>query len=144
MWIYNGETLPEDLIPELAIGFIYLIECQVNNKKYIGKKLLTKSGGFKTVKGKRKRKPRKASDWLKYYGSCTELKEDVKVMGEHAFKRTVIMFCDTQSMLNYQEAKLQYKHEVLESDTWYNANIVSRVYKKNILGKLSNKEIIVV
>ena len=40
----------------------------------------------RTPKGK-KRKVKSESDWKKYYGSCPELKDDLKIFGKHNFKR---------------------------------------------------------
>ena len=42
-WIYKSKLLQDSDIPEKAIGFIYCIKNTESNKKYIGRKLLTKS-----------------------------------------------------------------------------------------------------
>lgn len=141
-WLHNNRNITEEDIPEDAIGFIYLITNLTDGQKYIGRKLLTKAAPKKKVikkdgtESKRKKvQPRKESDWKNYFGSCAELKEDMKKLGKENFKREILLFCSTVSMLNYQEAKHQFVHGVLESDGWYNGNIMIRAYKKNIVGK---------
>lgn len=138
-WLYNNKNITEEDIPESSIGFIYIITNLIDGQRYIGRKLLTKAAPKKVVKKKdgtvSKRKavqPRKESDWVNYFGSCIELKEDVKNLGKENFKREILMFCKTISMLNYQEAKHQFLYGVLESDGFYNGNIMIRAYKKNI------------
>ena len=57
-------------------GFVYLITNKSNKRQYIGRKYFW---SFRTPPGK-KRKAKQESDWKKYYGSCPELKEDLKNM----------------------------------------------------------------
>jgi hypothetical protein len=135
-WIYNNNIINSEEIEPNMIGFIYIITNTVNNKKYIGRKLLTMAG-YKTIKGKKK-KIRKESNWKTYYGSCKELTEDINNSDKKFFKREILLFCNSVAQLNYYEAKLQFINEVVETDNWYNANIVARVYKKNILNKTIN------
>ena len=138
-WIYeNKEVLIENL-PKNAIGFIYLITNLTNNKKYIGKKLLTKAGTEnKLLKNgtKKKVKCRKESDWKKYWSSCDELKEEIKKLGEENFKREILCFTFSMATHTYLENKYLYVNEVLESEDWYNSNISSKLFKQNILGKI--------
>ena len=54
MWLYNNKELTDEDIPTSAIGFIYVIKNTLNDKKYVGKKQLTKAG-YKTVNGKKKK-----------------------------------------------------------------------------------------
>jgi hypothetical protein len=73
-WKYNNQEFTE--VPKGMEGFVYLITNLVNNKKYIGKKhFWTRQKDRKT--GRRKTKE---SAWRDYWGSCDELKEDVKVI----------------------------------------------------------------
>ena len=58
-------------------GFVYLITNKSNGKRYVGRKYFW---SFRKPKGK-KRKVKQESDWKKYYGSCPELKEDIKKYG---------------------------------------------------------------
>lgn len=130
-WHYNGNILEEP--PEDAFGFVYLIECTKNGKKYYGKKLLTKAG-YKQVKGKRK-KIRKESDWKTYFGSSKELLADVELLGEKHFKRTILRFCKTRGECNYFESKFILESDAILSDKYYNDWLsvkVSSSHLKNI------------
>lgn len=138
-WIYENKEVLSENLPENAIGFIYLITNLTNNKKYIGKKLLTKAGTEnKLLKNgtKKKVKCRKESDWKKYWSSCDELKEEVKKLGEENFKREILCFTYSMATHTYLENKYLYVNEVLESEDWYNSNISSKIFKQNILGKI--------
>lgn len=75
-WLYQGKIFETEDIGE-HFGFIYLIECEENSRKYLGRKYFW---SFRTPKGK-KRKVKQESDWKKYYGSCPELKDDIKLLG---------------------------------------------------------------
>ena len=70
MWFYDGLEFTDEMIGD-NVGFVYMIINHSNNKKYIGKKLFTKSKSYQ--KNKKKRKTRVSSDWLNYYGSNKEL-----------------------------------------------------------------------
>lgn len=130
MWIYKDKELKDEQIPKNAIGFVYLITNLKNNKRYIGRKLLTMAG-YKQVKGVRK-SIRKESDWKDYYSSSPELLYDVEKTGKEHFKREILLFCETKTILNYYEEKFQYGLGVLESPNWYNSNIRAKIFKKNI------------
>lgn len=141
MWQYNGSDLDESLIDKKAIGFIYIIYNNINNKKYVGRKLLTKAG-YKTIKGVKK-KIRKDNDWREYWSSSPLLLADIEVIiagggVDSNLKKEILIFCNSLSELNYYEEKLQYCLGVLESDEWYNSNIRAKVFKKNILNKVKN------
>ena len=45
-WLYNNKEFEP---PDNCYGFIYLIENKINNRKYIGRKYLTKAGYKKDV-----------------------------------------------------------------------------------------------
>jgi hypothetical protein len=128
-WQYNKKEFTEEMIGD-SYGFVYLITNLINNKKYIGKKFFSKAG-YKTVKGKRK-KIRKSSDWLKYYGSNKTLLEDVTLHGEENFKREILHLCKTRSDCAYLELKEQIDNRVLESTDWYNDWIMVKVRKDHI------------
>ena len=91
-----------------------------------------------------KRKPRgktrrvtTESDWKKYYGSCPELTEDIKLLGRGAFKREILSLHLTPGKTNYEETKQLFINGVLtESDgskrpAFYNSNILGRYYRKD-------------
>ena len=112
MWIYKGQPITEDDIPETAFGFIYEIHDNETGRSYIGKKFLTKASS-KQVKGKRI-KTRKKSDWEIYWGSCKELVDLVAEKGEDSFTREILEFCPARGATNYREAKVQFERNVLE------------------------------
>lgn len=128
-WLYQNKLFTEDMIGD-SYGYVYIITNLIDNKKYIGKKFFSKAG-YKTVKGKRK-KIRKPSDWLKYYGSNKTLLEDVKLHGEQNFKREILHLCKTRSDCAYLELKEQMDNRVLESGSWYNDWIMVKVRKDHL------------
>jgi hypothetical protein len=129
MWLYNDKELTDEDIKGYY-GFIYQIENLIDGRQYIGRKYFTKAG-TKQVKGK-KRKTRKQSDWKDYYGSSPRLLEDIEKLGKDNFKRSVVRLCKTRGETNYWEAKLQFLNEVLESDRYYNDNILVKFTRRNI------------
>jgi len=129
MWLYDGKELTDEDIKGYY-GFIYEIECLDNSKLYLGRKYFTKAG-TKQVKGK-KRKTRKESDWKDYYGSSPRLLEDIEKLGKDKFVRRIIRLCKTRGETNYWEAKLQFANQVLESDKYYNDNILVKFTRRNI------------
>jgi hypothetical protein len=130
-WIFEGNLIEE--LPE-CIGFCYCITNTTNNRKYLGKKLshFTKTS-LKTVtlksgvKKKKKVKSYPESDWRTYYGSCIELQNDVKSLGEENFYREILCFCYSKGELSYKESELQFRHQVLLSDDYYNRIISCRI-----------------
>lgn len=134
-WLYRNEPITEADIPEKALGFIYLIVNNNTKMKYVGRKLLTKSG-YRMVKGKRK-KVRLKSDWESYWGSNAILQDDYQKDPE-AFSRAIVEFVYSKGELLYLEEKLQYLWKVLESDDWYNSNIRTKIFKKWVVKFPSN------
>ena len=129
-WKYHDkEILTEDDIPvDKAIGFIYIITQISTGRRYLGRKLLTKSSS-KQVGGVKK-KTRKASDWREYWSSSPKIKEWIKEAGgTDDFKREIILFVTSKGMLAYGEEACLYIVGALESDKWINDNIRSRIYR---------------
>jgi hypothetical protein len=128
-WKYKDNFFTENDIGE-NIGFVYKITNTKTNKKYIGKKsfFFTKT---KVVKGKKKRH-KVPSDWQTYFGSNTELKNDVTLHGNDVFEREILHLCKTKGQCSYLEAKEQFKLCVLESDEYYNDWIMVKVRKSHI------------
>lgn len=128
-WIYKGKPIEsiEDIPDPKAIGFIYIIRQLSTGKKYIGRKLLTKSSR-KTVKGKTK-KSRTESDWKDYWSSSPELKQLIKDVGEQDFTREILVFVSSRGMLAYAEELSLYMVGALESDEWFNNNIRAKIYR---------------
>jgi hypothetical protein len=140
-WVHQNQTV--DTLPEDCVGFVYIITNLSTGKKYIGKKLSKFSKTtYKTVKlknGNKKRKRIKSkieSDWQTYYGSNTQLNEDVKQLGTDKFSREILYYCKTKAECSYIEAKLQFEYRVLESDDYYNGHIQVRVHGSHIKSKI--------
>ena len=142
MWLYKDvevKTLPDD-----CVGFVYIIVNLKTNRKYVGKKLAKFSKTtYKTVvlkNGKKKKKKIRSkidSDWKDYYGSSKELNEDVEKLGTENFKREILFFCKSKAECSYIESREQFSRKVLESDDYYNNNIMCRIHGSHIKGKLS-------
>jgi len=140
-WLFENvqiETLPED-----CVGFVYLITNLTNGRKYIGKKLAKFSKTtYKVVKlkngNKKKKKIRSKidSDWLTYYGSNDELNQDIQTLGQENFKREILYYCNSKAQCSYIEAREQFRHQVLESDAYYNGQISVRVHGSHIKNKI--------
>jgi hypothetical protein len=121
-WKYNNEDFIE--VPKNMEGFVYLITNLTNNRKYIGKKhFWTRQKDKKT--GRRKKKE---SNWKTYFGSCDELNEDVKLLGEDKFSREILYLCPHKKSMSYYETMEQFKRDVLMTDDYYNTNIEGRFF----------------
>jgi len=140
-WLFES-TLVESL-PEDCVGFVYLITNTVSGRKYIGKKLAKFSKTtVRTVKlkngNKKKKKIRSKidSDWKEYYGSNDELKKDIETLGPENFTREILFYCQSKAECSYIEAREQFRHQVLESDDYYNGQISVRVHGSHIKNKI--------
>ena len=140
-WLYQGKVFETEDIQE-NFGFIYLIECEENSRKYLGRKYFW---SFRTPKGK-KRKVKQESDWKKYYGSCPELKDDIKLLGKNKFKRNILSLHKTLGKTNYEETKQLFLNNVLTEaldsgvPAYYNSNILSRYFRKDYFNATSYQE----
>jgi hypothetical protein len=130
-WIYKDKNFSEEQIED-NYGFVYVITNLQTGKKYIGKKFFY-SLKTKVIKGKKKRQ-KLSSDWKTYFGSNTELQNDVKLLGQSMFKREIIYLCKTKGECGYMEAKEQFQKCVLESNEYYNTWIMVRVRKNHLKG----------
>lgn len=139
MWYHEFKPFEPESAPEEYIGFVYRIQDLDTNKKYIGKKLFwsrrktkvkTKAGGTKT------KYVTKESDWRSYYGSNTQLKEEVANYGPDPeakkYYREILRLCKTKGECSYYEAKLQFEYDVLLRDDYYNGYIQCRINSKHI------------
>jgi hypothetical protein len=130
-WIYEDKDFSEEQIED-NYCFVYVITNLQTGKKYIGKKFFY-SLKTKVIKGKKKRQ-KLSSDWKTYFGSNTELQNDVKLLGQSMFKREIIYLCKTKGECGYMEAKEQFQKCVLESNEYYNTWIMVRVRKNHLKG----------
>lgn len=141
MWVFEGnevESLPDD-----CVGFVYLITNKITGRRYIGKKLAkfsktaTRTVTLKNgTKKKKKIRSKVDSDWLTYYGSSPELTKDIEKLGKENFTRQILFFCKSKAECSYIEAREQFINKVLESDDYYNNNIMCRIHGSHIKGKL--------
>jgi hypothetical protein len=140
-WLF--ESTQVELLPEDCVGFVYLITNTVSGRKYIGKKLAKFSKTtVRTVKLKNGTKKKKKirskidSDWQLYYGSNDELKRDIQTLGPEKFTREILYYCTSKAQFSYIEAREQFRHQVLESDDYYNGQISVRVHGSHIKNKI--------
>ena len=131
-WKFNGEIFETQQIEDY-FGFVYHIYCKTTGRSYIGRKYFW---AFRTPPGK-KRKAKQESDWQKYYGSCPELKEDVKKYGKEYFERKILSLHKTKGDCNYEETKQLFLNNVLKESldngipAYYNSNILGRYMRKD-------------
>ena len=126
-WLFYGSEYIDD---GLSFGFVYEIENTITGRKYIGRKYFTQAG-TKQVNGKRK-KIRKPSDWKTYYGSNETLKEDVSILGEDKFVRTILHLCKTKSECAYLETKEIFARDALISPTYYNDWVQCKIRRAHL------------
>jgi hypothetical protein len=126
-WYYKKKEFTEDMIDD-NYGFVYILENTVTHRKYIGKKFFSKAG-YKQVKGKKK-KIRKTSDWLNYFGSNKIIQEEVKL--GTPFKRTILHLCKTRSECAYWETVEIISQCALIKDNFYNDWLMVRVRKDHL------------
>ena len=141
VWLYEQKQI--DTLPEDCVGFVYLITNKLSGRKYIGKKLAKFSKTtYRVVKlknGNKKRKRIKSkidSDWQLYYGSNDQLNKDISELGSDNFTREILFYCTSKAACSYIEAREQFNHRVLESDDYYNGQIVCRIHGSHIKNKI--------
>lgn len=138
-WKFQGNLINE--IDEKYIGFVYAITQISTGKVYYGKKkCFFKKTALKTVtlkngtKKKKKIRSLVPSDWKTYYGSSDALKLEIEKCGLEDFTREILVFCESESMLSYQEAKIQFVTDaLLHPDKYYNNWIMVRVRRDHLM-----------
>ena len=134
-WLYEGKPFTSDDIGNF-FGYVYLITNKSTGKKYIGRKYFVQK---RKPKGG-KRRVTSESDWKRYYGSCPELKEDIKLLGKPSFSREILSLHTTKGRTNYEETRQLFLHDVLTktltdgTPAFYNSNILGRYYRKDYFG----------
>jgi hypothetical protein len=124
-WIFNGKPFTSEDIGKF-VGFVYVIECLVDKKLYIGRKYFYTK---RKAKGALRRK-KSESDWKKYYSSSKYLKELVEEHGKENFRRVIISLHTTEGDCNYEEVRQQFLYNVLEDDRFLNENINGKWHRK--------------
>ena len=131
-WKYMGTVFDGSLIGD-NWGFVYKITNQSNERQYIGRKYFWQK---RKPKGG-KRRVTSESDWKRYYGSCPELKDDIKIFGKECFTREILSLHRTPGRVNYEETRQLFLHDVLTealdngTPAYYNSNILGRYYRKD-------------
>lgn len=130
-WLYNDQ-LVEDVsqLENSPFGFVYVITQKSTGKKYIGRKLLTKSSR-KTIKGKKK-KVRVESDWKTYWGSSPSLLEAIEKYGKEDFKREIVKLCYSKSECSYWETKLIFETDAIISENYFNDWVSCKISGKHL------------
>jgi len=140
-WIYGDKYFTTDDIGD-NFGFVYLITNKCNSRRYIGRKYFW---SFRKPKGK-SRRVKQESDWKKYYGSCPELKEDIKKYGKQNFQRYILSLHSTLGKVNYEETRQLFAMNVLTESldngepAYYNSNVLGRYYRKDYFHGTGNDE----
>lgn len=128
-------------VPEGSISYIYKITNLLDNRIYIGRKMLASNRKVKLgVKEKQlpenKRKKfkqvTKETDWKTYWGSCDELKADIKRFGHINFKREILCFCTTKTDTSFYEMYHQVKYDVLFTDSYNNHIANTKFFKGKV------------
>lgn len=126
----------EEMIPEKAVGFVYLMTAIVDGKfvKYIGKKnfyadVKTKLGKKEMPTDKRLKQYKRVRKFTykNYFSSNEVLKEHYNNDGK--IERIIIEIAYSKIQLTYLEVKHQMINEVLEDESYLNNNILGKFYK---------------
>lgn len=150
-WTYNGKRFTPEMIG-VNVGFIYLITCAENGKKYIGKKNFTESDtkwlwtkkGLAEMKAKgikktdlktvderrpysRRKLGRASSNWVDYWGSATAdgcaLDKDIAEFGKEAFTREILELVRFNGELSYAEVRHIVLNDAVRRPDFYNNNV---------------------
>ena len=131
MWYYENREYDET--PEEYQGFVYLITELDTGKKYIGKKNFWRPKVLpKNSKRNRRVRTRVESDWRKYFGSNKEVQALVESNGIENYRRDILRLCKTKGEMSYYEAKLQFDHDVLLRDDYYNEFIGCKIHSRHL------------
>lgn len=140
-WTYNNEIIEnESQFHPKALAFVYKITRLEDGKMYFGKKLCYfKKTSIKTIVDKKGIKKKKKtttlvpSDWKTYWSSSPELQKDVAKLGEGAFSREILCWCENKGSANYYELRYQMDNRVLEiGDLSYNGICGARIHWTHI------------
>lgn len=141
-WIYNNQPIRSiNDLPINAFGFIYMLVYDTD-KAYIGQKQLYSYKTLPALKngsqrpnseriGKNKNgkriyfdKIQKESNWKSYISSSKDIPSEANIVSKY-----ILDIAYSKRELTYLETKLLFQYEVLESDNYYNLNILGKFYK---------------
>lgn len=135
MWKYMDSLFTDEMIGD-NVGFVYLITDN-SGKKYIGKKLFTKSKTYqKNLKKKRKRVP---SDWQEYTGSNLELNENIST--GTTIEKEILHLCKSKGWMTYLETKEIIMKNAIIDDNYYNSWFSAKIHRKHLVKEQIMKEI---
>ena len=130
-WYYNNELITT--APEEYVGFVYEIHDTLNQKYYIGKKLLWRTKKLPPLKGrKNKRHRRIETDWQTYWGSSELLNSVRAEIGDQHFRRKILYWCANKNQMSYFETREQFSRDVLFKDEYYNGIISCRISSRGL------------
>ena len=122
-WRFRGQLFED---PADWLGMVYVIHNCMDDRMYIGKKMLV-STRTRIVKGRRRR-TMIASDWQSYWGSNPHVHADRDRLGVDGFERHIIYLVRSKGVLSYLEAKTQFDAGVLlRPHRFYNGMINCRI-----------------
>jgi hypothetical protein len=143
-WLYeNKEIISLDDFPTDTFGYIYIVTHTPSGVSYLGKKSLYHNVKRKLTKKELAEMPvtrgrkvltevvKKESDWKTYFGSEERIKELIKEGKQDEFTREIIHLVPNKKLLTYYECKYQFTFGVLESDKWFNTNILGKFFHKD-------------
>jgi len=124
-WWFRGVPFQSKDIGKF-VGFVYLIECVLDGRLYIGRKYFHT---MRKVKGK-SRRVKMESDWKNYWSSSEVVHQMIEKYGLHNFRRSILSLHTTKGDVNYTEVKEQFARNVLENPVYMNDNINGKYFKK--------------
>jgi hypothetical protein len=144
MWLYKEKVINSiDDFPTDTFGYIYMVTHIPSGVSYLGKKSLYHNVKRKLTKKELAEMPvtrgrkvltevvKKESDWKTYFGSEERIKELIKEGKQDEFTREIIHLVPNKKLLTYYECKYQFTFGVLESDKWFNTNILGKFFHKD-------------
>ncbi len=141
-WYHQGiEILDVSQIPEGVIGFVYRIDNLNNGKIYIGRKAIQSKRKRKFGKREIAAMPNKRlkkwelvisemKGWKSYTGSSEELNKDI-AKGDKIHKQ-ILVYCTSKKELAYWESKYLFCEGTIESENYYNGNIMGKFFPKDL------------
>ena len=152
MWIEknsgrNIESVGD--MPDGVFGFVYVIEFDVpdcfGRSSYMGRKQVVsvrnllkgkkELAAMTDMRGSRKKRVVKESDWLDYKGSCKD-KFFIKMLETVPYKKYIVEYASFRKQLSYIETKHLFVNDVLEDERFFNGNISGKYFKKDLIWKL--------